>query len=73
MTTASKTTHERDDLRKSPEYIEGKTAYAAGHVECPHEKGGGNGKRGDWWTGWFDARTLDRLGHIFKRCGMTYP
>ena len=29
--------------------------------------------RVDWLTGWLDARTNERLGHIFKKYGMTHP
>lgn len=38
---------------------------------CPFPMGDERRKR--WMTGWYDARTRKRLGHIFERWRLQWP
>jgi ribosome modulation factor len=56
------------------EYEQGSDAYSAGKPdsECPYPPKQGNGaQRISWFNGWLDARTQDKLGHIFEKYGLT--
>ena len=54
-----------------PEYRDGAEAYREGRSVDDHDldKAGRNA----FMDGWYDARTRDRLGHIFQRYGTTWP
>ena len=64
------------DPRTVPEYYEGLRAYAetpknlcnkAIDKLCRYPSTGFSTARVAWWTGWYDARVEDRLGHIFNK------
>lgn len=59
--------------RDSQECRDGEQAYRDGVRvnDCPYPIG--DDRRSEWMTGWYDERTFDRLGHIFKRWGLTWP
>lgn len=58
--------------RSRPEYEDGRVAYIKGieSIDCPHARGG---PRGSWLVGWLDARTISRLGHIFRKHDLSLP
>ena len=70
----------QDYIRTMPEYEEGKSdclfvgrnmlQERARGDGCPYE---GGDRRTAWWCGFLDKRTNVRLGHIFKKHGMTFP
>lgn len=61
------------EVRSRGEYQEGVNAYALGCTEDESGYEQGTAARMSWLCGWYDARTNDRLGHIFKRHGMVHP
>lgn len=59
--------------REMPEYQEGVNAFRScfGHDDCDYEQG--TDARMAWLCGWYDSNTNDRVGHILKRYGHSYP
>lgn len=48
----------------------------SGEGSCPYPSGGSSNsgtsdRRTQWFNGYFDARTDDRLGRIFRKYGLT--
>ena len=63
----------RKDLKRmSHEYSEGKAAFADGVTRCPYNECDAKAV-GQWWDGWLDARTLENLGPVFARRGISWP
>jgi ribosome modulation factor len=49
-------------LDGSNAYQEGIQAFLAGKTECPHAPArGASLTRKEWWSGWIQTRTLQRL------------
>lgn len=63
---------EQIDHRKLADYQRGQDAFRLMRTmdDCPHENGD---MRVAWLTGWLDARTNHRLGHVLKRNGLVFP
>ncbi len=60
--------------RGTSEYREGVASFSPRLSEnrvCPYPIG--DGRRVGWMTGWLDARSNHRLGHIFEKHGMEHP
>jgi len=64
------------DPRRLSVCIDGHDAYEAGHDidTCPYPQGPPfDNRRVSWMTGWLDARTVDHLGHIFRKYDLRHP
>lgn len=59
------------NAREQVSYVQGIQHYSLGQGQCPYAIG--DGRRVGWWTGYLDARTNDKLGHIFRRYGIKFP
>lgn len=61
-----------DQVRKMPAHERGYRAFHDGisSNSCPFPRGD---QRMAWFTGWYDARMQDTLGHIFDKYGLTWP
>lgn len=59
------------NARELVSYVQGLEHYGLGLHQCPYAIG--DGRRVGWWTGYLDARTNDRLGHIFRRYQIKFP
>lgn len=72
MSKTRKATKLPTGARNTVAYREGRKAYEKGSDLCPYEQWSGD-QRSSWWTGWYDARINDRLGHIWEKWGISYP
>lgn len=55
------------DFTKMVSYKKGYESYFNNNEQCPYKsEPDGNNKRIAWWTGYYDARVQDKLGHLFK-------
>jgi len=59
-------------VRRTMQYQEGVDAYTRElrPEDCPYKTGK---KKLSWLCGWYDSRTTDRLGHIFKKYKIAWP
>ena len=56
-------------------YEQGKLAYCAGQPSSDNPFppiGGSSAERIRWFDGYFDARIVARLGHIFRKWNLTW-
>lgn len=59
--------------RDTPQYKEGLRSFGIVRDVDDGPYPAGHGKRTGWMTGYLDARTKFRLGHIFHKYGLPYP
>lgn len=59
-------------VRDTRDYRQGRDAFLDGvRIDsCPHRRGV---SRTAWLCGYYDARTLDRLGHVFEKWNLSWP
>lgn len=57
----------------SEQYARGESDYLNGVTECPYPKGEESIRRSEWFNGWLDMRTRDRLGHVFIKNDLSWP
>jgi len=61
-----------DPNRRTSQYFDGRNAFKRGLTvdDCPYRAGL---NRQSWMTGWYDERTWNRLGHIFRARKVSWP
>lgn len=62
------------DARKRA-YNEGYKAFLDGETQdgCPYPTSSKNERRYEWMCGYLDARTRQRLGHVFDKWELKWP